>query len=161
MVENFLIKKRKRDKNFQISEKNYEKARKHIFKLTGHISLDNNIEKEMNKIVEKMKKIQGNFIFTYVYNVNFDEVIYLKKNENLIGVIIDEDKNNKKNYHYYYLGKFYPADKRLDPDIYLKMLTEPDHIKGLVERKSNYLFSEIPFNLCDSIFVFKIYAINN
>ena len=161
MVENFLIKKRKRDKNFQISEKNYEKARKHIFKLTGHISLDNNIEKEMNEIVENMKKIQGNFIFTYVYNVNFDEVIYLKKNENLIGVIIDEDKNNKKNFHYYYLGKFYPADKRLDPDIYLKMLTEPDHIKRLVERKSNYLLSEIPFNLCDSIFVFKIYAINN
>ena len=161
ITENFLIKKRKRDINFKISETIYEKARKYLFRLSSHISLDQDIEKEMRNIVNKAGK-KKNFIFTYVFNVNFSEYTDFLKHIDLIGVIIDENgkKEKERSYHYYYQGQLYPQNSELDVEIYSKMVNKKERTQRLIERKNNYLLKEVPSKFCNSIFVFKIYEIN-
>ena len=161
ITEKFLIKKRKRDIDFKISETIYEKARKFLFRLSSHISLDKDIEKEMRNIVNKtgMKK---NFIFTYVFNVNFSEYTAFLKHIDLIGVIIDENgkKENERSYHYYYQGQLYSQNSELGVEIFSKMVNKKERTQRLIERKNNYLLKEVPSKFCNSIFVFKIYEIN-
>ena len=166
LTENYLIKKRKRErtKKFNITEEKYEMARTYIFKLSGQIYLDTNQIKEMKKIVENNKRIKGKFTFIYVYNINLNEYTFLINEPNLIGIIVDEEERKsdiKRKYYYYYLGQFHPEIQKLSCKIYSSMLNSQVTNKRIHERKKNYYLKEVPIKLCDSIFVFKIYEINN
>ena len=155
-LEKFLIKKRKRDKNFVISENNYEKARRFIFRKSTHVSLDDTTEKDLIKIVSSYGKFKRNFTFVYVFNIFYDEFGIFKKNDNLIGIIID---NTNKQKYYYYLRKLHPDNKYLDIKIQSKMISSSNRKdqERIYFRDKNYLLSEIPSKFCNSIFVFKIY----
>ena len=164
LTESFLIKKRKRNEDFDITEQNFEMARNYVFKLSARIYLDYEQLKDMKTIVENNRRINGNFTFTYVYNVNFGEFTSFKRHHNLIGVIVDEKQNKsetKRKYYYYYLNQLYPEGEELNSKIYLAMINGKWSNKRIRERKENYSLKNVPIYFCDSIFVFKIYEVNN
>ena len=167
LMESFLQKKRNRE--IKITEKLYNKARKYLFNLTSNIYLDDELKKTMTKFVRKinMNLAEENFTFQFVFTIDFNESRLLVKNvDNLIGIIIDYDvpKNyiKEKCYHFLYMGLTDEDDKLFNAKILKKVfLGESDEKKRATPIKNDFFISKIPANLCEQIFVFKIYILEH
>ena len=168
-IENFLQKKRRSDRQIKkISEKNYNDALKYVFKRTPNIYLNNEkIEKKMKKIVKENNNYyySGNFTFQFVFtaNLNFEDYSSLIKENNLIGLIIVQKKNKSnaydKSYNFIYMGKIFNDNVTIPNDIYQNLLSnkKPKRLKNKLN--DFYNITEIPNEICDRIFVFKIYEL--
>ena len=156
-VEKFLQKKRKLDNTFQITENNFELARKHVIKRASNIYIDDEIKNQMEKIVKK-NKVYSEFTFKYVFSIIPNESSYFFRRENIIGIMIQRDTKDisKIKYIYFYKGQIYP-DNCLVP---LKFFNVNKYNpKTDIPKESEYLISQIPENYWDKIYVFKIYSL--
>ena len=71
-----------------------------MFKQTSYVSLDKKNKIEMKKIIREVNKNYLNTSFTlqYVFNIKLCESTTLSNEEDLIGLIIDINKQNKRHY---------------------------------------------------------------
>ena len=163
LMEKFLQKKRKLKKDMKITENDYEKARRFLFKQTSNIILDSNIKDMMAKLVKNNEKyISGLFTFQFVFTINLNEYYLLKDTSDLIGIIIDSNKRKtKKSYHFIFDGEILPKEKNLSIDAYSKLVNfDKKRNRRLIPIVKDFTISEIPENFCnDRIFVFKIYQL--
>lgn len=165
LMESFLQKKRNRE--IKITEKLYNKARKYLFNLTSNIYLDDEIKSAMTKFVKKINTnlAKESFTFQFVFTIDFNESRLLVKSiDDLIGIIIDYDipKNylKEKCYHFLYMGLTDNEDELFDAKTLKKVfLGENDEKKRATPIKEDFFISKIPANLCERIFIFKIYII--
>ena len=163
LMEKYLQKKRKLKKDMKITENDYEKARRYLFKQTSNIILDSNNKDMMTNIVKNNEKYtSGLFTFQFVFTINLNEYYLLKDTSDLIGIIIDSNiKKTKKSYHFIFDGKILPHEKKLSVDTYSKLVNfDKKRNRRIIPIVKDFIVSEIPENfLGDRIFVFKIYQI--
>ena len=156
-VEKFLQKKRKLDRNFQITENNFDLARKHVIKRASNIYIDKDIKKQMEEIVKK-HKVYSQFTFIYIFNIIPNESSYFFNKEDIIGIMIQHDIEDisKKKYIIFYKGLTYPNNCFVP----LKLFNVTEYNPNTdIPNDSEYLISEIPENYWDKIYVFKIYSL--
>ena len=113
-VEKFLQKKRKLDKNVEITQSFYDAAKNHLFKEICSIHLDSDIEEEMAHIVlQKSQNYKLNlFTFQFLFYIYPNESFYLTDKEDLIGILIQssqkKEKEKNKLFRYFYNGELIP-----------------------------------------------------
>lgn len=166
-MEKYLNKKRHSDSNIIISEKFFNSARKHLFKLTPNIYLDKDTKIFMTKIVKENNTYFESHFFTFqfVYIISYSDYYFLNEEYNLIGVIVESIKSknkekNKKSYHFFYMGKIYNKEKSLNPNT-LEKLINFNRLGRIQNFEQSYIISKLPDNLCNQIFIFKIYEIKH
>lgn len=163
-MEQFLKKKRRKEKNFEITEDCYEAARKFLFTQTSHISLDIENEKKMKKLISNLNKKYLNTSFTlqYVFNIKLSESSTLYNEDDLIGLIIDINDNNKRQYCYVYKGEFIKSDEKsiISESTYFQMLKKENRVQKIIPFEEDYEVENIPEKKTKQIFVFKIYILD-
>ena len=163
-VEKYLQKKRRLDKDFQISQKYFEAAKNHLFKKTCNIHLDSYIKKEMKTIIEKNCVNYKSFLFTFqfVFYIYPNESLYLNDKEDFIGVMIQSAKKKEKGkdklFRYFYKEELFPNNIDL-PGEYFNM--KEGRRKKFLPLKGEHYISKIDSAYWNRIFVFKIYQLNN
>ena len=163
IMEKFLQKKTRFQNGIKITESSYEEARKYLFKKTSNIILDPENKDIMTKIVKgnNQNYCSKLITFKFVFTINLNEFYSLKKKDYLIGIIINSVMKNKKEeklYHFIYMGDIYPDDENLSVSILKKFIKDKGNERIRIKPiKEDYMISEIPTNLYDRIFVFKIY----
>ena len=129
--------------------------------------MDDEIKSAMTKFVKKINTnlAKESFTFQFVFTIDFNESRLLVKSiDDLIGIIIDYDipKNylKEKCYHFLYMGLTDNEDELFDAKTLKKVfLGENDEKKRATPIKEDFFISKIPANLCERIFIFKIYII--
>ena len=156
LMEKYLQKKRRLDRNIKITENFYDSAIEHIFKQTSKIYLDEYIKKGMKKAVTmgKTKYSSKSYIFKFVFYINSYEYFKLSKNDNLIGLFIYYNQNKEKTYLFFYNGIIYPTNENI-PIKYLSY--DSNKARKIINFNNNYSIDEIPEEYWDLIFVFKLY----
>ena len=158
LIENFLKKKRKSDKDIKITEKFYDSAMTHIFKQTSKIYLDKFIKKKMvNAITQGETKYSSKkYIFKFVFYIHSYEFFKLAKYDDLIGLLIHYNQNGEKTFSFFYNGIIYPTDENIP----IKFLCyDKNNARKIVNLNKDYLVSEIPEEYWDLIFVFRLYIL--
>ena len=156
LIENFLKKKRKSDKDIKITEKFYDSAMTHIFKQTSKIYLDKFIkEKMINAITQGETKYSSKkYIFKFVFYIHSDEFFKLAKYDDLIGLLIHYNQNGEKTFSFFYNGIIYPTDENIP----IRLLCyNKNNARKIIDK--DYLVSEIPEEYWDLIFVFRLYML--
>ena len=161
IMTHFLQRKRKREKNFNITRNYFEKARKYLFSKTPKIKLDSFNKKEMEKIVKKNPKFSSKlFTFVFLFMIKPNEYNDLREIDELIGLLINKNKKNKKVYHYIYKGVFFPKNYE---NISLKEFfsKEKSDKRNPPLKNEEYLVSNISEEYINKfILIFKIYPLN-
>lgn len=134
-----------------------------MFKQTSYVSLDKKNKIEMKKIIREVNKNYLNTSFTlqYVFNIKLCESTTLSNEEDLIGLIIDINKQNKRHYCYFYQGEFIKTGKPyISESIYMQMLKKQKLLQRIIPVEKEYEAINIPEIKTKQIFVFKIYILD-
>lgn len=159
---NYLQRKRKKEINFKITQYYFDKARKYLFNKTPKISLDDENKKKMEKIVKKncSNFSSKSFTFIFIFTIKLNEYFHLKEKEELIGILINNNKKNEKVYHYLYKGRIYPNDYENIPlqEFYFN---EQKENRIIALKEEEYLVSDVPDEYVGKcILLFKIYSLS-
>ena len=160
---NFLQRKRRKEKNFKITENNFDKARFCLFNKTPKIKLNQITIDYMKKIVQKNPKFSSElFTFVFLFMIKPNEFNDLKEMDELIGLIVNKNKKDKKIYHYIYRGEMYPNCDDI-PSSFFFHNTNKDNKRAnkfLPLKNKEYLISDIPDDYINNfILIFKIYTL--
>lgn len=160
-LEKYLQKKRRLDKNFQITKSKFESGRKHLIKKSANIILDEENKKQIDKILKNHHFKKHSFkkgselIYKYIFSITPKEFTYFSKKENIFGIMIHNDDENKteRAYKYFYNGNIFPIGF-LPTNFFNDNFC---NLKNNLPEDKEYLISEIPEDYWDKIYVFRIY----
>ena len=160
IMTHFLQRKRRKEKNFKITQNYFDKARKYLFNKTPKIRIDLSNKKEMEKIVKNNSKFSSKlFMFVFLFMIKPYEYNELKEIDELIGILVSKNKKNKKIYHYIYKGEIFPNNyENISLNEFFSNKKRDNRILEL--KNEEYLVSDVPEEYVNKfILIFKIYPL--